>query len=225
MPPPSKPLEIDAGRIFRWSFLAAFLALEWSAWARIGRRLAFPRRRRVPVIRLAMWTTTWAAIGAFLLALVSTLAAMIFTRLILAPLLDRWLRPAFDPSSWMFHLAAGEAPMASLPARWKAGGRSRPGALVLTARRIWFMPSAWDVEPWSIAREDLERVEAKPPVPARVLPLRNWPDLLRFTGPTGDDAWFAVADPAAVIAWFAPVRRPDATSPSPRIAPQGAFDV
>jgi len=225
MPPPPKPLEIDAGRVFRWSFLAVFLALEWSAWIRIGRRLAWMPRRRVPVMRLAMWTTTWAAFGAFLLAVVSTLAAMMFTRLILAPLLDRWLRPAFDPSSWMFHLSAVETPMASLPARWRSGGRSRPGALVLTSRRIWFMPSAWDLEPWSIACEDVARVEAKPPVPARVLPVRNWPDLLGFTARTGEQAWFAVADPAAILAWFAPPRRPELPAASPRIAPQGVFDA
>jgi hypothetical protein len=225
MPPPTKPLEIDPGRVFRWSFLAVFLALEWSALTRVARRLAFMPRRRVPVVRLAMWTTTWAAFGAFLLAMVSTLAAVVLVRLIVAPLLDRWLRPAFDPSSWMFHLGAGETPVASLPARWRSGGRSRPGALVLTGRRLWFMPSAWDLEPWSVAREDLERVEARPTAPARILPVRNWPDLLRFTARTGDQAWFAVADPAAVLAWFAPPRRAESPAAGPRVAPQGVFDA
>jgi hypothetical protein len=225
MPPSCKPLEIDSSRVFRWSFLAVFLTLEWSAWWRVARRLALVPRRRVPVLRLALWTTWWAALGAFLVAGATTLAAALFTRLILAPLLDRWLRPAFDPSSWMFHLAAGETPTASMPARWKTGGTSRPGALVLTGRRIWFMPSAWDLEPWSMARQDVERVDAKPPAPARVLPVRHWPDLLQFTARTGDQAWFAVADPGAVLAWFAPSRRPDTTSAGPRVAPQGVFDA
>ncbi len=225
MPPSRKPLEIDSGRIFRWSFLVLFLTLSWSFWGRIGRRLAFARRRHVPVLRLAIWSTWRAAFGAFLMAGVSTLAAMLFTSLILAPLLIRWLRPAFDPSSWMFHLSAGESPVASTPARWKSGGLWRPGALVLTGGRIWFMPSAWDLEPWSLARADLERVETKPPAFARFLPVRHWPDLLRFTDRTGDHACFAVADPGAVLAWFTPPWRPDTPSPSPRVAPQGAFDV
>src|SRR5262249_11136062 len=154
--------------------------LEWSYWGRIARRLAFMPRGRVPVLRLAMRTTLWAASGALLLAGVCTLAAVVFTRLILAPLLNCWLRPAFDPSSWMFHLAARESPTARMPARWNSGGISRPGALVLTPRRIWFMPSAWDVEPWSLGRQDLERVETTPSALGRVLPVRHWPDLLRF---------------------------------------------
>ena len=70
MPPSRKPLEIDAVRIFRWSFLVVFLVLEWSAWVQVARRLAFLPRRRVPVVRLAIWTTTWAAFGAFVLAVV-----------------------------------------------------------------------------------------------------------------------------------------------------------
>jgi hypothetical protein len=225
MPPSRKPLEIDSGRIFRGAFLATFLTLSWLFWLRIGRWLAFVPRHRVPVFRLAFRSMWSAAVGASLLAGVTTLAATLLTRLILAPLLDRWLRPAFDPSSWMFHLAAGETPTATMPARWKSGGRSRPGALVLTGRRIWFMPSAWDLEPWSMVRQDVERIEAAPPAVARVLPVQHWPDLLRFTARSGDHAWFAVADPGAVLAWFGPSRRPDAASPSPRVAPQGVFDV
>jgi hypothetical protein len=225
MPPSRKPLEIDPGWIFRWSFLAAFLALSAPFWVRIGRRLAMMPVRPILVLRLVIRTTQWAAVGALLLAGLTLLAGIVFSRLILAPLLDRWLRPAFDPSSWMFHLAAGESPTASVPARWKSGGTSRPGALVLTGRRIWFMPSAWDLEPWSMTRQDVERVEAKPPALARVLPVRNWPDLLRITARTGDEAWFAVADPGVVLAWFAPSRRPDTRSPGPRVAPQGVFDV
>ncbi len=87
------------------------------------------------------------------------------------------------------------------------------------------MPSDWDLEPWSMARQDVERVETTTPVLARALPVRHWPDLLRFTARTGDHAWFAVADPGAVLAWFAPSRRPDSASPSPRVAAQGVFDV
>jgi hypothetical protein len=225
MPPSCQPLEIDSSRVFRWSFLAVFLTLSWSYWGRVARRLAFVPRRRVPVLRLAMRTTWLAAVGAVVMAGVATLAAMLLTRLIVRPLLNRWLRPEFDPSSWMFHLGAGETPVASMAARWQHGGRSRPGALVLTGRRIWFMPSDWDVEPWSMSRQDIERVDTKPPALARVLPVRNWPDLVRLTGRAGDQARFALADPGAVLSWFEPARRLDGTPPSPRVAPQGVFDA
>ena len=149
-----------------------------------------------------------------------TLAANVAVWLILAPLLNSWLRPGFDPSAWMFHLPAGESPADSMPARWKSGGLWRPGALVLTPRRIWFMPAAWDAEPWSIAHDDVERVETKPPALARLLPVRNWPNLLCFTARAGDHASLAVADPDAILAWFAPPRSPDAVPPGPRAAPK-----
>jgi hypothetical protein len=169
--------------------------------------------------------TCRAAFGASIAAGIATLGAMLFVRLILEPLLDLWLRPAFDPSSWMFHLSAGESPAASVPARWKSAGMWRPGALVLTGRRVWFMPASWALEPWSMAREDFEQAEARPPALARFLPVRHWPDLLRLTARSGDQSFFAVADPEAVLAWFGPARRPDTTPPSARVAPQGVFDA
>ena len=36
MPPYRKPLEVDSGRIFRWSFFIAFLVLECLVWRRSG---------------------------------------------------------------------------------------------------------------------------------------------------------------------------------------------
>ena len=69
------------------------------------------------------------------------------------------------------------------------------------------------------------RVEAQPPALARLLPVRHWPDLLRFTSRTGDHASFAVADPDAVLAWFAPPGRPDACPAGRRVVPQGVFDA
>ena len=221
MPPCRKPLGVDSGRIFRWSFFVAFLVLQCLALAQVRQR---PVRRLGARPMIAM-RVPGAVVRAVFVAGVVTLAANLAVRLILAPLLNLWHRPGFDPSAWTFHLPGGEAPAASVPARWRSGGRWRPGALVLTARRIWFMPSAWDVEPWSIAHVDVERVVSEPPALARFLPVHNWPDLLRFTGRAGDHASFAVADPDALLAWFAPARSPNAVPPGPRAAPQGVFDA
>ena len=96
---------------------------------------------------------------------------------------------------------------------------------MLTNRRIWFFPAAWDVEPWSLAREEIERIEPEPSRLARLAPIRNWPELLRFSARTKEDARFAVADPDAVLGWFSPDPRRDDVVPHPRIAPQGAFDA
>jgi hypothetical protein len=219
MPPSRRSLELDAGRIFRWAFLLAFLLLEWVVWIKFGHWLL-----RRPGHRLLIFTRQ-AAFWALILAGLATLGATLIVRLVLAPLVNRWRRPAFDPSSWMFHLSASEATAASVPARFWSGGRWRPGALVLTGQRVWFMPAAWDLEPWSMAREEVERIQAEPPAIARFLPVRHWPDLLHFSARTGDQASFAVADPDAVLAWFAPARTPGAALPLARIVPEGVFDA
>lgn len=223
MAPSRLPLQVDAGRIFRWSFLLIFLAFEWMVWEQIRHR---PRLR--PGLRIAVFlvVTRRAAVVALIMAGTITVAAMLLVRLVVAPLLDLWLRPAHDPSSWLFHLSAGEAPEASVSARWRSGGGWRPGALVLTDRRIWFLPSAWGPEPWSMPRRDCERVEAEPSRLARFLPVRHWPDRVRFTDRSGESASFAVSDPGAVLGWFAPPRHGgDPAVPRPRVVPGGVFDA
>jgi hypothetical protein len=169
MPPSHKPLEIDAGRIFRWSFLVIFLVFEWIFWAQIRQRPMRRPGRPMLIFLLAPWAIRRAALAALILAGAVT--------------------------------------------------------LVLTGRRIWFLPAAWGPEPWSMAREEFERAEAQPPAFARLLPVRHWPDRLRFTDRAGEHAWFAVADPDAVLAWFAPSRDGGTTSSRPRAVPEGVFDA
>ncbi len=160
-----------------------------------------------------------------LLAGCVTLLAALAVQLILRPLLNLWLKPSVDPSRWLFHLSAGETVVASVPGRWRSDGRWPSGEIVLTNRRIWFLPAAWGVEPWSLERKELARIETEPPRLARLAAIQNWPELLRFSARTGEHARFAVADPDAVLAWFATdLRRDDVASPQ-RIAPQGAFDA
>lgn len=224
MPTSRKPLELDAGRIFRWSFLLIFLFFEWIVWQNIPRRVRRPGHRLL-IFLLAPWATRRAALAALILSGTITVAAMLFVRLVVGPLVNAWHRPVSDSSTWMFHLSASESPEASVPARLRAGVGWRPGSLVLTARRIWFLPAAWGPEPWSMARKDLERLEAEPPAFARFLPLRHWPDRLRFTDRAGDQAVFAVADPDAVLSWFEPAPMGDAAAPRPRAVPEGVFDA
>jgi hypothetical protein len=191
----------------------------------------FRRPVRVPpgpaglLVLLERWLPPRLLLWALLLAGFLTLLLLLIDILMVRPLLNFWFRPLVDPSEWLFHLAPGESPIQSAPGRWKPGGRWRPGALVLTNRRIWFFPAGGSVEPWLLAREDLDRVETDPPRLARLAPIRNWPDRLRLLARMGEHAWFSVADPHAVRAWFGPPARRDVDSSPHRIAPQGVWDV
>lgn len=224
MPTSRKSLELDAGRVFRWSFLPVFLALEWAVWEHVRRLVVRRPGFRLFILLLAPWATRRAVFYATIVAGTLTLAGVLFVRLVLSPLLKLWLSPASDPSAWMFHLSAGESAEASVPARMRAEGGWQPGSLVLTGGRIWFLPAAWGPEPWSLSRSELERVEAVAPGFARFLPVRHWPAHLRLTGRSGDQARLAVADPDAVLGWFVPPRGV-ALVGRPRAVPEGVFDA
>ena len=174
---------------------------------------------------LAPRATRFSAFNAMLLAGCVTLVAALAIQLIVRPLLNRWLKPSVNPSQWLFHLSAGETVLASVPGRRRSDGRWPSGEMVLTDRRLWFLPAAWGVEPWTLERQQLARIGTEPPAMARLAALQNWPELLHVWARTGEQARFAVADPDEVLAWFAPdLRRDDVASPQ-RIASQGAFDA
>ena len=83
MPPSRKPLEIDAARIFRRSFFLIFLVFEWIVWQHI---LQWPARRpghRMLLFLLAPWATRRAALAALILAGATTVAGMLFVRMVL----------------------------------------------------------------------------------------------------------------------------------------------
>src|SRR5258708_853422 len=148
MPPSSKPLETDVSRVFWRSFLLVFLVREWMVWHWVqGLRMPMPPGHRVLLFLFARFGTRQSVFLALLLGGVFTLLVILVVRLIVRPALNLWLRPTVDPSGWMFHLAASESPVASVPGRRKSGSRWQPGALVLTNRRLWFFPAGWYVEP------------------------------------------------------------------------------
>ena len=225
MPPSRKAIEIDTVWIFWWAFFLIFLVLEWMLWLHVRQMPMRPPRLRWIIFLLHPRATRRSIFNAIILAGCVTLAMTLAVQLIIRPLLNLWLRPRVDPSRWLFHLSSGDSPVASVPGRWKSDGRWRPGALVLTNRRIWFFPAAWDVEPWSLPCQELERIQMEPSRLSRVVPIRNWPELVCLSGRAKPEASFAVADPYAVLGWFSLDPLPDDMLPSPRIAPQGAFDA
>ena len=151
MPTSRKPLEINSGRLFRLSFLIIFIVLEWIVWEQVRQRPVRVPRHRVQIVLRRPGRPD----GRLLSAAV--------------PGRDghpggEHGRPA-DPDAALECVAqAGVRPLGvdvPPPGRRDAGGERagpmedrrtwRPGALVLTKRRIWFLPAGWDVEPWSIA--------------------------------------------------------------------------
>lgn len=162
---------------------------------------------------------------ATLLAFGLTLLAFLAVKLVVGPLLTSWLTPTVDPTAVLFHLAPGEVSLASMPARRLWGWNWQPGSLVITNRRIWFLATAWDREPWSASRSEIIGCETELPALLAVVPIRNWPERLRLRMRGGTQSTFALADPGSLLAHFEPGKNGEnVPSPSGNVR-QGAFDV
>jgi hypothetical protein len=227
MSPSSKPVEIDARWVYWRSFLLFFLAKQFMAWHRVSRLPIRAPGHRVIVFLLAPWATPQSFAVALLAGGILTLLAIVIVRLIVRPLLNFWLNPPVDPAWGLFHLSANETILSSMPARRRSGWRCQPGLLAVTNRRLWFFPSAWDGEPWSLGLDEGGHIERERSVVADLAPIRNWPVSFHLWGRSGQDAVFAVADPDAMLAWFGPLTRQDGAAlvsagERPRA---GVFDV
>jgi hypothetical protein len=101
---------------------------------------------------------------AFFLAATGTVLVDLAVRLIVRPRLLAWLAPKGDPMHADFHLEPRERVEAETSARVALGRAWAPGRLVLTDRRLMFLPNAWDVEPWSSPRGRVQGARwAEPP--------------------------------------------------------------
>jgi hypothetical protein len=225
MSPARRSLEIDVRWIFSRALLAVFMLVQFVLWQRLGRMPLRAMRHRglwfAPVVVL----TFRALVLAVLLAGLFTLLCFLMVRIVLRPLLSFWLTPLVDPSWGLFHLAADEKIIASVPARRNAGWGWRPGALMLTNRRIWFFPSAWDNEPWALERDEVDRCETELPGWADFVPIRNWPEHVLLRARDGAAWSFAVADPVAVLAWFASAPKRGGAGVSQSGVREGALDA
>jgi hypothetical protein len=227
MPPSNKQVEIDARWVYWRSFLLFFLVNQLMTWHRVSLLPIRMPGHRMIVFLLAPWATPQSFAVALVAAGILSLLAIVIVRLIVRPLWNFWLNPPVDPAWGLFHLSASEAIVSSLPARRRLGWSWQPGLLALTDRRLWFFPSAWDGEPWSLNLDEADHIEREDSFVAELAPIRNWPVPFHLLGRSGQDAVFAVADPDAILAWF----RPPAGHDSRRLAgsggsPQaGAVDV
>ena len=204
----TKQLELDARWVYWRCFLLVLLISQLVAWQRVQRLPARLHGHRVFVFLFAPWATRRSVLTAIIAGGLLTLVAFVFIRLIVRPLLKRWLSPTVDPAGGLFHLAAGERVVANLAARRRAGWSWQPGSLTLTDRRLWFFPADWDVEPWSLGVEDVDQIKRDRAVLAEMAPIRNWPRAIELWGRSGRKALFAMYDPGPLMEWFGQLKGP-----------------
>jgi hypothetical protein len=202
MPHPSKQIGIDARWIYGRSFLLFFLVNQLVVWHRLSQLPIRMPGHRMILFLVAPWATPQSFAVALLAAGILTILSILVVRLIVRPLWSLWLNPTVDPAWGLFHTSAGESIVSSMPARRRSSPRWQPGSLALTNRRVWFFPSAWDGEPWSLDLDEADRIEQESSIVAGLLPIRNWPVPFHILGRSGQVATFAVADLDAVRSWF-----------------------
>jgi hypothetical protein len=222
----SKALDIDVRGVFLRAFLVTFAIFEFFLLYRL-RRLPLRMPRNHPVFGVFLLVTLRSLLFSLILAGLIAVLLLLVVRLVARPLLSIWLRPVADPSAGLFHLAASETIIASVPARRKSRWVWQPGALVLTNRRIWFIPSAWDSEPSSVELGDVENCELQLPACAGIGLVTNWPPVLKLLTRHESRWTIAVRDPEVVLEWLArgQSRQGKNTAATPIKLGQGAFDV
>jgi hypothetical protein len=221
----NRSLQIDVNWIFWRVFWLVFLVCQFAIWHHLRRLLPRGMGHRNFLIHMVIPSALSSLFLATLVAAGLTFLAFLVVKLVLGPLLSSWLTPTVDPTAVLFHLAPGEVSLASMPARRRWGWSWQPGALIVTDRRIWFLPMAWNLEPWSASRSEITGCEAELPALATLVPIRNWPELLRLGMRDGCQNTFAVANPGSLLAWIQPGGQAETVAFPSRSLGQGVFDV
>ena len=105
------------------------------------------------------------------------------------------------------------------------GRRWAPGTLVWTNFRLWFFPRAHDADIWSRPLDALREIHLDPARRIAWGYITGWPERLSMWaagkgGGDEDHEVFAVPDPAAVLAWFAPSDVPPVPAAPPMSSPR-----
>jgi hypothetical protein len=186
--------------------LGVFLVRELIFFVRVGRFVGLDVLKRIAFV-------LYKVPESLFVALVSALVVAIFLELVVRvltqPRVRRWLQPRCGHSFAMpyaFRLEASERVVSEWPARRRLRRGWQAGTLVLTDRRLGFIPHAWDAEPWWIDRRNLAESLATEPAPAM-----SWgfvsglPDRLIYRSGGGTET-FALLDPETVLDHFGFVR-------------------
>ena len=154
----------------------------------------FRRARGRFGVAFILFNTPSAFVMALLIAAILTVAADLFVRFLLQPMVDAWHQPRVDPHHGSFHLEPREVLIETIPARRKVGLVWRTGTLALTDRRIWFFPESWDAEPWSNRHLNRGWLSLQPS-PAWLGGLvKGLPDRLVIGDEPGDKATFGLLE-------------------------------
>ncbi|WP_422929515.1 hypothetical protein [Singulisphaera sp. PoT] len=192
-------LDLDVRTFFFQMLAINFFLAQLLIW------LHFPHHGQLGQrILLALFTIPMAMFPALLTAGLMTLAAALLVRILIRPLVDRWLRPVVDDAQGAFHLAPSEWVIEASPARWKKGWLWIPGLLVRTNQKVWFFPRAFEVEAWSCLLVSPRDVELEPGLKAAWGYIKNWPDRVVVRVADDSPAVFAVPEPHSVSQWLKP---------------------
>ncbi|HWE35967.1 MAG TPA: hypothetical protein VG406_05285 [Isosphaeraceae bacterium] len=196
-------LQVSRDVLFAAVALPAFAFMLWARWQRIARfRPGSPIPRR---LRHMLMIAPHHLLRAFFIAFLATVIVELVVKLIVEPLVVRWLVPRRyrdDAPPREFALAANEAIVAESPARLAVDRKWLPGTLALTDRRLFFFPRGWNSETWSLSLPDLTAIHAHPAPRHTHGLITGMPDRLAFRSRDGSEATLALADPDAVVAWF-----------------------
>ena len=204
MSPASKQLEIDARWIYWRSFLLFFLVFELMVWQRLRQWPMRAPGHRVLVFLLARGATP----RSFMLALVAagffTLLAILVVRLFVRPLLNFWLSPSVDSSWGLFHLTASETIIASVPAGAGRGGCGNQDLWLSPIDASGSFPRTGTTNPGSCDSTTSVASCRNGRSSPSWLRSETGRSHLHVSSRPDQDAVFAMADPAAVLAWFDP---------------------
>jgi len=221
----NRSLQVDINWIFWRLFWLVFLVCQIAIWHHLRRLLPRGMGHRNFLMHMVIPSALSSLFLATLVAAGLTFLLFLVVKLVVGPLLSSWLTPTADATAVLFHLAPCEVRLASMPARRGWGGTWQPGALVVTDRRIWVLPMAWNLEPWSASRSEIVGCKAELPALATLVPIRNWPETIRLGMRDGRQSSFAVADPRSLLAYFQPGGQSETVAFPSRSLVQGVFDV
>jgi hypothetical protein len=143
------PIRLASAALF-WRLMGGFMLLFSLVIVTILARRPMPPGHRLFVFLFYM--ATWSPVAFFFSSLL-TIVGHLTVALIVRPRLLSWQSPPVDDSHAPFHLEPRERVESESPARMALGKGWPAGRLVLTDRRLLFLPKAWDIEPWSTPRQ------------------------------------------------------------------------
>ena len=179
-----------------WSAGGSHLALRtFARWE----RFAWPARSVEDRLRYVFSDSTRMLYQSAFWAIAATVLAWLLVRLIVGPIVRHRLAPNSPGGEAVpreFLLEPGETVRFERPSTFLMEGTWMPGTLLLTDRRIRFLPRDWTAPPWSIDRRDVLAIDLVP-VPARLAAIvSGLPDRLAIVDRSSSTVFATLLDPA-----------------------------